>query len=187
MSGCPHEEVDNVGVEGGQQAKDGLHTSQQAVGNGLWYQDDPYNQPRHDITPNVLFELVFWQPEHHGEESCQGGLDPRSRACHALLQLGFKDRNRWIPLVNPPLQEKRGCQRGPCDPRDLIHCLIEEEEAARWEGGDQLCSWDGDREMTDMIIKGFLCVLCLRSIKKVLSMVCLTSNYGSLFLILLLY
>lgn len=69
MSGRPHEEIDDVGEKRRVKAVDGLHSSQKAVGDGLGHQDDPHNQPGHQVAPHILPQLVFGQPAHHGEEA----------------------------------------------------------------------------------------------------------------------
>lgn len=133
MSGRPHEEVDDVGVKWGVKAIDGLHSCQQAVGYGLWYQNDTNNKPWHHIPTDIISNFVFRQPAHHREEPGHSGSDSGYRAGHALLQLGFEDWNLGFLLVDPPFQEKRlGC-RDFWDLSAFLHCLREEEEAARSE------------------------------------------------------
>lgn len=133
MFGCPHEEVNYVGIKWGVQTINGLHPCQQAVGNGLWYQDDPHNHPRHHITPDILLELVFRQPPHHREEAGQGWSDSGHGAHYTLLQLRFDDWNRRLSLANSPLQERRSGQWGFCGFGGFfLHGRREEVEGAQW-------------------------------------------------------
>lgn len=129
MSRCSHDEIDDVGVKRGVQAVKGLHPCQQAVGDGLRYQDDPHDHSGHHVAPDVVPQPVLGQPAHHREEAGQGRLDSGRGAGGTALHLRFQGRDRRRALANLPLQERRQSWGGFEGLTGLVHRLRKTDES----------------------------------------------------------